>query len=179
MPAPLSVSPLDAHKLLNEGAAMVDIRESQAFAREHIVSSCSHPLNSLPEQSLPVASNASIVIFYCLSGMRTQQNAALLANAVAPARAMLMEGGINAWKNAGLPTVINRKQPIDIMRQVQIVAGALILCGVGLGYSVSHVFFMLSGIVGIGLLFAGVSGFCGMAKLLMKMPWNARQNHTS
>lgn len=62
------------------------------------------------------------------------------------------------------------------MRQVQIAAGLLILCGVVLGYSVSSGFFLLSGFVGAGLLFAGVTGFCGMARLLKVMPWN---RHTS
>lgn len=60
------------------------------------------------------------------------------------------------------------------MRQVQIAAGLLILCGVVLGYSVSGGFFLLSGFVGAGLLFAGVTGFCGMARLLRVMPWNRR-----
>lgn len=58
------------------------------------------------------------------------------------------------------------------MRQVQIAAGSLVLLGVILGYGVSTGFFLLSAFVGAGLLFAGVSGFCGMARLLMKMPWN-------
>ena len=61
-----------------------------------------------------------------------------------------------------------------LMRQVQIAAGLLILCGVLLGYGVSSLFFLLSGFVGAGLLFAGVTGFCGMARLLKVMPWNRR-----
>ena len=55
-----------------------------------------------------------------------------------------------------------------------LVAMPLILCGVVLGYSVSSGFFLLSGFVGGGLLFAGVTGFCGMARLLKVMPWNRR-----
>lgn len=62
------------------------------------------------------------------------------------------------------------------MRQVQIAAGALVLLGVILGYGVAPGFFLISGVVGAGLLFAGISGFCGMARLLMKMPWNRRVN---
>lgn len=60
------------------------------------------------------------------------------------------------------------------MRQVQIAAGGLILIGVVLGYAVNSSFFLLSGFVGVGLMFAGISGFCGMARLLDKMPWNQR-----
>lgn len=86
----------------------------------------------------------------------------------------MVEGGIQGWKQAGLLTVEDKSQPLPLMRQVQIAAGLLILCGVVLGYSVSSGFFLLSGFVGAGLLFAGVTGFCGMARLLKVMPWNRR-----
>jgi hypothetical protein len=46
------------------------------------------------------------------------------------------------------------------------------LTGVVPGAFVSHWFFALSGFVGAGLIFAGVTGICGMAMLLAKMPWN-------
>lgn len=42
---------------------------------------------------------------------------------------------------------------------VQIAAGVLILLGVLLGYTVNGGFFLLSGAVGAGLTFAGVTGF--------------------
>jgi hypothetical protein len=47
-----------------------------------------------------------------------------------------------------------------------------VLLGVVLGLSVHPAFFGLSAFVGAGLTFAGVSGFCGMARLLAIMPWN-------
>jgi hypothetical protein len=65
-----------------------------------------------------------------------------------------------------------KKQPIPVMRQVQIAAGILILVGVVLGYTLDKSLFLLSGLVGAGLIFAGISGWCGMAILLAKMPWN-------
>ena len=71
-----------------------------------------------------------------------------------------------------MPTQLDRSQPIEIMRQVQIVAGSLVLIGVILGYFVTPAFYALPAFVGAGLLFAGISGFCGMAKLLAIMPWN-------
>ena len=71
-------------------------------------------------------------------------------------------------------TVVNRKMPISIQRQVQITAGMMVLIGVVLGFVVSPWFFLLSGFVGAGLTFAGVSGTCAMASLLALMPWNRR-----
>ena len=60
------------------------------------------------------------------------------------------------------------------MRQVQIGAGSLVLIGVVLGALVLPGFYALSGVVGAGLLIAGVTGFCGMARVLGVMPWNTR-----
>ena len=90
------------------------------------------------------------------------------------AETYVLEGGIEAWKKAGLPTAVDRSQPIEINRQVQIAAGSLVLAGVVLGALVSPGFYLLSGFVGAGLTFAGISGFCGMARLFALMPWNRR-----
>ena len=51
-------------------------------------------------------------------------------------------------------------------------AGGLVLAGVILGFLLSPWFFALSGFVGAGLTFAGVTGFCGMARILAVAPWN-------
>ena len=50
----------------------------------------------------------------------------------------------------------------------------LVLAGILLGIWVAPAFLALSGFVGAGLMFAGLSGWCGMAKLLGLMPWNRR-----
>jgi rhodanese-related sulfurtransferase len=83
-----------------------------------------------------------------------------------------LTGGIDGWAAAGLPVEVDRGKPIEIMRQVQIAAGVLVLTGVILGLLVAPGFFGLSAFVGAGLTFAGLTGWCGMAKLLAVMPWN-------
>ena len=108
------------------------------------------------------------------SGARTKGNAPKLAAAAGKCETYILDGGIDAWKKAGLPVALDRKQPIEIMRQVQIAAGSLVLIGVLLGVFVAPGFYILSGFVGAGLLFAGVTGFCGMANILALMPWNKR-----
>ena len=75
-------------------------------------------------------------------------------------------------KRAFRVAAVDRRQPIELMRQVQIVAGSLVLLGVALGISVAPAFLALSAFVGAGLAFAGISGWCGMARLLAIMPWN-------
>ncbi|ROR15305.1 rhodanese family protein [Erwinia sp. JUb26] len=169
---PQSVSPQEAKKLIDQGAMLIDIRDRSEFLREHIPNAHSFPLSDITAGKSIEAADQQPVIFHCLAGMRTVQNADALMKAAGPAPAYLMAGGINAWKSAHLPTAEDKKQPLPVMRQVQIIAGTLILIGVVLGYTLDSRFFLLAGLVGAGLLFAGVSGICGMASLLLKMPWN-------
>ena len=113
------------------------------------------------------------MIFHCQSGARTSNNAARLAQAASPANACVVEGGIQGWKQAGLLTVEDRSQPLPLMRQVQIAAGLLILCGVVLGYSVSSGF-PAERFCGRRAAVRRSDRFCGMARLLKVMPWNRR-----
>lgn len=169
---PQSVSPQEAKRLIDQGAVLIDIRDPAEYLREHIPNARSLPLTDITAGKKLEGIEGQTVIFHCLSGGRTAQNANVLMKAARPVPALLMAGGINAWKSAHLPTIEDKKQPLPIMRQVQIVAGTLILIGVVLGYTIDSRLFLLSGFVGAGLLFAGVSGLCGMASLLLKMPWN-------
>ena len=86
--------------------------------------------------------------------------------------AFIVEGGLDAWKKAGLPVVADRRQPIELQRQVQIGAGSLAFVGTMLGLLVSPWFFAVPAFVGAGLITAGVTGFCGMQHILMRAPWN-------
>ncbi len=157
-----------ARRLLDQGAVLVDIREADEHAREHVPGARSNPLSRLAAVEPPAG---KAVIFHCRSGARTAANAARLAGAAA-CDAYILEGGLDAWKKAGLSVVVDRRQPLEIMRQVQIVAGSLVLLGVVLGIWVAPAFLGLSAFVGAGLAFAGISGWCGMARLLTFMPWN-------
>jgi rhodanese-related sulfurtransferase len=158
-----------AKRLIDDGALLVDIREPDEHARECIPGARSAPLSKLGT----LKGDATTIVFHCRSGARTSGNASRLA-AAAGCTAYVLEGGIDAWKKAGLPVAVDRGQPLEIMRQVQITAGALVLTGVVLGIWVAPAFLSLSGFVGAGLIFAGISGWCGMAKLLETMPWNRR-----
>lgn len=169
---PESVSALDAKKLIEQGAVLIDIRDRAEYLREHIPGARSVPLTDITTGKTVEGAEGQPVIFHCLAGTRTAQNVNALIKAASPAPTLLMAGGINAWKSADLPTIEDKKQPLPIMRQVQIVAGTLVILGVVLGYTADSRLFLLSGFVGAGLLFAGVSGFCGMANILLKMPWN-------
>ena len=165
-----TLSPLEAQARIKSGAVLIDIREADEHARESIPGARFHPLSKLAEN--PPRGNESM-IFFCRSGNRTQVNAAKL-EAVATGPAFVLGGGIGAWKSAGLPVTQDKRQPIEIMRQVQITAGGLVAFGVVLGGFVHPGFYLLSGFVGAGLAFSGITGSCVMAKMLALAPWNRR-----
>ncbi len=161
------ISPSEAKHLLAQGAVLIDIREPAEHARERIAEARNVPVNVLGT----VRDLTGPVIFHCRAGKRTSDNAHRL-QAAADGEAYLLAGGIDAWKGAGLPVIVDAGQPIEICRQVMIAAGGLVLLGVLLGALVRPEFYALSGLIGGGMVFAGISGWCGLAKLLGLMPWN-------
>jgi rhodanese-related sulfurtransferase len=134
----------------------VDIREADEHARENIPGARHLPLSKLDEADLALQSQAP----------------RLAGRAEGACEAFILEGGIDAWKKAGLPVATDRSQPLELQRQVQIGAGSLTLLGVLLGLLASPWFYAIPAFVGAGLVTAGVTGFCGMARLLMRAPWN-------
>lgn len=167
------LSPIDARRMLESGKAiLIDIREANEFAREHIRGARHVPLSALDRHDFErERAEGKAAIFQCQSGRRTETNRERLI-ALGFAQSYVIDGGLNAWRAAGLPSHIDRKQPLELQRQVQIAAGSLVLTGVALSLAFSPWFIFLSAAVGAGLVFAGVSGSCMMGQLLSSMPWN-------
>ncbi len=164
-----TIQTIDARRaacLIEGGARLVDIRSPDEHARERIAASACNPLDSLDR--LP---GDGPIIFHCRSGNRTRVNAERLASAC-EGQAYILEGGIDAWKAAGLPVIEDRRQPLEIMRQVQIAGGAMVLLSVLLAMLVAPAWALLAGAVGSGMLHAGLTGSCAMSRLLEPMPWN-------
>lgn len=143
---------------------IVDVRSRDEFARGHIPQSINIPLEELP-QALPRLQQLPKVILSCQSGNRAQQAyTQLSAQNVRPL--YVLAGGLHGWRGAKRP-VQSWQRGISLMRQVQIVAGAMILAG----YFIPTLS-VLPLIVGAGLLVAGLTNTCLMAQVLSKMPWN-------
>ena len=159
-----------SRRLMENSAVLIDIREQDEFVREHVAGAVHAPLSSFDEPARTLADGRD-VIFTCRTGNRTGVNCDRLAAQV-PGQAFVLDGGLDAWKRQGLATRTDRSKPIELMRQVQMTAGGLILTGAALGMLVHPAFWGLSAFVGAGLFVAGATGFCGMARLLAVMPWN-------
>jgi rhodanese-related sulfurtransferase len=153
-------------------ALLIDVREPAEHAGEHIPGAQLIPLSGFDPARVP-QERGKKVILHCLSGNRSNQAAQKLA-ASGRAEIWQLQGGIEAWKAAGYPTQKSARAPLSLQRQVQMVAGSLVLAGTLLGAFVSPWFLILSGFVGAGLTFAGITNTCGMAMLLAKLPYNQR-----
>lgn len=169
-----TLTPTQAHTMLAQGnAILIDVREANEFSAEHIAHAVSLPLSNLMEsiQLLNLPATRPI-IFQCLSGKRSGQACELMTTQGIPNPIHTIEGGITGWKNANLP-VVATAAGISIFRQVQIIVGgliaALVITGMVGGFMLA---FMLAAIFGTALMVAGLTGWCGMAMLLAKMPWN-------
>ncbi|MEA5511217.1 rhodanese-like domain-containing protein [Crocosphaera sp. UHCC 0190] len=171
-----TIDPATLKQLIDSNTiTLIDVREPVEYARERIVGAKLFPLSQFNPNKLQQETTNKPLILYCQSSNRSYQAAQkLLASGYT--EISHLQGGLNAWKQQGYPTQINKNAPIPIMRQVQIVAGSLVFTGTILGAFISPWFLILSGFVGAGLMFAGISGTCMMANLLIKLPYNQINN---
>jgi rhodanese-related sulfurtransferase len=91
-----------ASKLHQEGALLVDIRESGEYAQIHIPGSQLVSLSRFGMSELQLAPGQAVV-YFCAGGNRTAANATRLAEKAGKHEAYVMAGGIGAWRSAGLP----------------------------------------------------------------------------
>ena len=166
-----TVKAVEAEK--QKGMLLLDVRTPAEFEELHIEGSVLHPLTSLDAAKVKaMAEGKSGCLVICRSGNRARQAAEKLASAGVSGLHVL-DGGVLAWEAAGQP--LNRgAKTMSLERQVRIAAGALVFTGAVLGYFVNPAWIALSGFVGAGLVFAGITDTCGMGMLIARMPWNNR-----
>ena len=165
------IDPHEANKQHTAGAMLIDIRSAGEFRHCRIPGAQHIPIGTLKTATTRPNSSQPI-IFYCHSGLRTQINMAPLCRYAAGTTAYVLTGGLSAWRKAGLSLESDASAPLPLQQQVQITTGTLIVLGTAAGLSLSEWLFILPAAVGCGLIFAGLSGECALARLLQKMPWN-------
>ncbi len=155
---------------------IIDVREADEFKKEKVPGSLHLPLSQLeliaPGIMTPLK-NCSITIMCRSGGRATMAYERLKAlRLIDPAKTEVYQGGILEWKKQGRPTEGKASHVLPIMRQVQLGAGLLTLVGSLLTLFVNPNWIYLPIFIGTGLTVAGSTGFCGMAIMLQKMPWN-------
>jgi rhodanese-related sulfurtransferase len=159
---------------VREGAAgsLIDVRSGLEFEGVRVPGSRLVPLHELAARVDEIRALPAPRLLLCRTGDRAARALDLLAARGVPDLA-LVAGGLEAFQRAG-GEVLTGEPHLSLERQVRIAAGSLVLLGLGLGWLVHPGFLGLSVFVGAGLVFAGITDWCGMGLLLARAPWNRR-----
>lgn len=169
-----TISPKQLYDTVQAGqpVELIDVRTPVEFREVHVSFARNLPLDQLDAAHVAAGQKGSPqpLFVICRSGSRGKQACEKIVSA-GFTNVVNVEGGTQAWDQAGLP-VVRGQEAMSLERQVRIAAGSLVLLGSVLGAFVSPYWIGLAAFVGAGLVFAGVTDTCGMGMLLARMPWN-------
>jgi len=179
-----TISPQQLHEEKRRGryAPVLDVRSSAEYRAGHVPGAQLIPIDSLSADALahafkrPSLGREETLYVTCHTGPRALQAAERLQQAGFD-NLRLIEGGTQRWEELGLP-LERCGRALSLERQVQIAIGSLLVLKVFLGFSVHELFFALVAMIGIGLIVAGTTRWCGMARLITHLPWNRNTNCT-
>lgn len=170
--ATATISPEQLKALVDSGQRpeLIDVRTPAEYREVHVEFARNVPLDQLDPASVMSGRSVSEPMYViCKMGGRGKQACDRL-RAAGYSNVVNVEGGTQACSKVGLP-LVHGKKTMGLERQVRIAAGSLVLLGFALSFL--HPYFIgLSVFVGCGLVFAGVTDWCGMGMLLARMPWN-------
>ncbi len=173
-----TLSPKDVHERLNapdNRSILIDVRSPTEYREVHAAGAQLMPLPDFDAARVAAKYGSdpdAPIYLICRQGDRAKKACEQLHNAGCET-VYCVEGGTLGWINANLPVERDRSV-ISLERQVRIAAGALVLLGAILAWLVHPALILISAFVGAGLMFAGITDTCGMAKALMLMPWNRK-----
>lgn len=171
----MPIHSIDAKTLkqwLDRGEAVViDVREPAEHEAEHIQGAGLLPLSMFDATQLPCLDGKKLVV-HCRSGGRSSSACAKILAENPSFEIYNLEGGISAWNAAGFDVNTTARRILPLDRQVQLTLGLILLASNALGFLVSPYWYVLTAFIGLGLTFAGLTGFCGLALLIARMPWN-------
>ena len=173
-----TITPRQLQDRIQQGQKLhlLDVRTPAEHAEVHVPGVHLASLDRLDAAKLAslngFAKDQPLYIF-CRTGNRAKQAAEKLEKS-GYQQCHVVEGGTMAWAEAGLPVNRGTSNVISLERQVRIAAGTIVLTGVLLAHFVNPAFIWLSGFIGAGLAFAGITDWCGMGMFIARMPWNQR-----
>ena len=167
----------ELNTLLSGGSSLglIDVRTPAEFAGVHVPEARLLPLDTLDCAAVLAehnrTRNSAPIYILCHSGVRAKK-AAEKFSAVGFDDCIVVEGGTQAWAEAGFPVVRGERSVLPLDRQLQMTIGSMVLAGVLLSVFLNPAWIWLSGFAGCGLIFAGLSGICPLRMVIAKMPWN-------
>lgn len=168
-----TIAPSEVESERSRGSLLLDVRSAAEFRAGHVRAAVNLPLELVTAAKVGELRGGDAdrkVVLLCASGKRATTAAERLSGK--GLQILVVSGGTLACAKAGLPIDKSQGGMISVERQVRIAAGSMVLLGVLLGSFVNPWCYGLSGFVGCGLVFAGVTDWCGMGLLLARAPWN-------
>lgn len=165
------ITPKELKKRLdNDEVLLIDVREPAEHRSECIEEACLIPLAELSLEKIP--SKSRTIVIHCKSGKRSAAACEKLLQQDPNLDVYSLDGGIVAWQESGFSIKRTNTNILPLDRQTHLVVGLATIVGVLLGKYICPAFYIIPGITGLGLTFSGLTGWCGMSKILAKMPWN-------
>jgi rhodanese-related sulfurtransferase len=166
----MKIIPPAAYEETPSSHVLIDVRTPVEFAEAHIRGARLHPLDDLSADNVRAELGGRPALVTCLSGGRARKAAEKLE--AAGVEADVLEGGLIGWEKAGLPVVRGTPKGMPLFRQVLLTVGLINLAAGALALGIDVRWAWVPVLTGCGMILSGATGFCGMALLLAKMPWN-------
>lgn len=164
------LTPGQTEQMLLNGAVLIDIRRPSEFNTEHIPQARSVPLPMLEPDTLDIPAD-SAVIFNCQTGHRARLYANRLEQSVQN-DIYIVDGGINAWKKAGLAVEKNASHYRTTGDQVKIAAGLLIITGMTCGYFFNPWCYWVVVLTAVDLVVGGICKTSVLRAMIQQLPRN-------
>ncbi len=103
----VAIAPGEAVTLINSDAAIVDLRNAEAFSRGHIVNAKNIPFDEFDAKKDDLSKSRPLIAV-CDSGINSTKAVAMLRQSGFES-AYTLKGGMAAWGQAGLPVVTGKK----------------------------------------------------------------------
>ena len=166
-----TIEPAKLKQWLDHGnVTLVDVREGREYRAGHIADAHQMPLGRIDATHLPKGGDAIVV--YCLKGARGLSACEKLLKQNPSMKIFNLDGGIDAWSAAGLPTKSDGSLTLPLDRQVQLTIGLILLLASFLTAFWNSLSVLAVAVIGAGLTVAGATGFCGLARIMAYAPWN-------
>jgi rhodanese-related sulfurtransferase len=154
---------------LEDGSAtLLDVREPAEHRANRIPGASLMPLGQVNAARLP----GGRIVVHCQKGGRGMAACEKLLKQNPALEVYNLTGGIEGWNAAGLNVEHGESAALPLDRQVQLAVGIMLLITLALAVLVHPAFVWMAAIPGIGLSVAGLTGFCGLARILAHLPWN-------
>ncbi|EMR13009.1 sulfurtransferase [Methylophaga lonarensis MPL] len=175
----MSVEKISAEQFLQlqpaEDLCLLDVRTAAEVRNDALPGIIEVPVDQLDAEKfktiLQQRDHSGPVYLICQSGRRAEIAASKLAKAIENPL-LIVEGGMAAIRQKKKPTTTTTGTMISLERQVRIAVGILIILTVLAGFIFSPVWFGVTGLMGLGLLYAGITDNCMLGMIMAKAPWN-------